>query len=299
MKRTTRNITLGLLLSSQLSTAQPKIPEKIEDKKKDLVENFEIKNNSADIIMDTLLSNNKNKILYFIEKPTKAYFLPGKEELFDLPSWIYLRENQIDKSSSTEEFLCYKIKESKVWIPKSSLSNNNKNLINKYLKPNTEKSIIVDKANRKLLVYNQYWKKLLKEFTIALSPFENWDKTIEWDGNTPEGKYYICFKNPASSFWIDPKTWKRLWSLQISYPNTQDAIEWLISWDITHKQYEWIKNNIEQKKIPNQGTSLGNYIMIHWGWNDEDWTLWCMWLNDEDMLRLNNNISKGSDIFIW
>jgi hypothetical protein len=45
-------------------------------------------------------------------------------------------------------------------------------LLFKYLKPKTEKSIVVDKVNRKMSVYDQYGKRLLKEFSIALSPFE-------------------------------------------------------------------------------------------------------------------------------
>lgn len=300
MKRTIRDVALGTLLSSHLLTSQPATAQGLESRKTDLIENFENKKTSIDKYLISLLSNNKNKISYFVEKPTKAYYdSDKKQEWCIIPTWTYLRENQIDNDLSTEELVCYTIKWKNIWIPKIMLSPIDEILINQYLKPKTEKAIVVDKSNRKLLVYNQYGKNLVKEFSIALSPMETWDKTIEWDGNAPEGKYYICYKNPASAFWENPETWSRLWSLQISYPNIQDAIEWLISGEITKAQYQWINNSIQQKKIPSQWTPLWNYIMIHWGGSEEDWTLWCIWLNDEDMLRLYNTIWTWTDIFIW
>ena len=59
----------------------------------------------------------------------------------------------------------------------------------------------------------------------------------------------------------------------VSYPNTQDAIEGVIAGDITTAQYHGIKTASNNRSVTNQGTRLGNYIMIHGGGSDRDWTL--------------------------
>ena len=300
MKNTKRNIALWALLSTQLLTAEPAVAQNVVNRKEDLVENLKTTEDSMNSSILKIIENNKNEIAYFTKQETKVYSdSTTKQELCTIPAWTYFRKVQIDQDNSNENYTCFSIKDKKVWINNKSLEASTDNLLLKYLKPKTEKSIVVDKVNRKMSVYDQYGKRLLKEFSIALSPFEKWDKTIEWDGNTPEGKYYVCYKNPASSFWTNPNTGGRLWSLQVSYPNTQDAVEWLISWDITKSEYQWIKNSIQQKKIPSQWTSLGNYIMVHWWGSEYDRTLGCMGLNNGDMLRLYNNITSWTDMFIW
>lgn len=287
---------LWTMISTQLLTWTPAVAQSFNEKKEDLLEVF-ADNNLLNQELNTLLLN--NRISYFTKHETKVYSSPDSiHELFIIPEGIYLKEYQIDESLSTNELLCYSIAWKNVWIKKNDLSPNNESVINKYLKPTTEKIIVVDKKWRRMKIYDQYWKNLVKEFIIALSPTENWDKTIEWDENTPEGKYYICFKKPVSEYWKNPKTWGRLWSLQVSYPNIQDAVEWLIAWDISTEEFHWINNSIQKKQIPNQSTALWNHIMIHWGWSDEDWTLWCIWLDNKDMFWLYNFIDRESEIFI-
>jgi hypothetical protein len=43
---------------------------------------------------------------------------------------------------------------------------------------------------------------------------------------------------------------------------------------------------------------LWNYIMIHGWWAEYDWTIWCMAVDDEDMLRLYNFINTWTDLYI-
>jgi murein L,D-transpeptidase YafK len=241
----------------------------------------------------------KDTIRYFIEKETPLYKDSSWKEVFTkMPAWTFLRESFINEKESTDNLLCIEIKGKKVWIEKTALTDNTVDTSNDFFKPTTEKVIIVDKSARKMIVYDQFWKHQVKELKIALSPRWEGDKTISGDWNTPEGKYYICLKNPASSFWRNPKTGWKLGSLMVSYPNTQDAIEGLIAGDINGNEYTWIKSAIRSKQTPNQNTKLWNYIMIH-GWGSQsDWTIWCMALNNEDMLWLYGFMNTGADLFI-
>ena len=300
-----RNLWMSLLLSSQIASGNPnvnQVPQNFSewDKSEIIFSNksqIEQIWNTSDAIYEALETD--NSIAYTLVPWSKVYKdSDGKEVLLSSPKWIVIRNNAINQDESTQDFLCVEYREHKAWIKKTSLTENDNKSIEEIDKPTTEKVIKVNKSGRKMEIYDQYGKRKVKEFKIAICSWDEWDKRIEWDWNTPEWKYYICFKNPASSFWTNPKTWWRLWSLQVSYPNSQDAFEWLISWDITQTQFNNINATIKTKWIPSQGTRLWNYIMIHWWWSDYDWTIWCMALDDEDMLRLYNYISKWTDLYI-
>lgn len=71
--------------------------------------------------------------------------------------------------------------------------------------------ILVDKAGRRMAVFAG--EKVLKEYKISLGFNPRGHKQEEGDGRTPEGKYYIDFKNPKSEYHL---------SLKISYPNQDD-----------------------------------------------------------------------------
>ena len=300
MKKTVRNAVIWTLITAKLLSSEPAIAQNIQESKQNLIENLEKKQQPIDSSISKILENNKNTICYITNKETKVYSdNEWKQVIWTIPAWTFIRKNNLTTEKGNEQFINCNFRGKEVWIPINNLTEGNNNITRELLKPKTEKAILVDKANRKIQVYGNYGTKLLKEFKTALSPWWEWDKIIEWDWNTPEGKYYICYKNPASAFWTNPKTGKRLWSLQVSYPNLQDAAEGLIAWDITKEQYQSIKSAVSKKGIPNQWTELWNYIMIHWGGNEYDWTAWCMGLSDEDMLWLYNNIWTGTDIFIW
>lgn len=293
-----------LAIVSQLSCWNPQADIKNNSLQwKEKIENVqwirsESEENASKAIYEALKKEGK-RIAYILIPWSNVYKdCEGKEILLSSPKWIVIHNNAINKEESTQDFLCVEYRGHKAWIERTSLSNNEWKPLEEIEKPTTEKVIRVNKAQRKMEVFDQYWKHKVKEFKIAICSWDKWDKKIEWDWNTPEWKYYICFKNPASSFWTNPKTWWRLWSLQVSYPNSQDAFEWLISWDITQAQFNNINITVKTKWVPSQGTRLWNYIMIHWWWSDYDWTIWCMALNDEDMLRLYSNISKWTDLYI-
>jgi hypothetical protein len=143
----------------------------------------------------------KDEIIYFINKETTLYKDPnGKEVFIKIPAGVFLRVSFINEEASIEDYLCIEIKEKRVWITKTALTENTPETFADFFKPTTEKVIIVDKEARKMVVYDQFGKRQVKEFNIALSLRGEGDKKHEGDGNTPEGMYYICAKNPISSF---------------------------------------------------------------------------------------------------
>ena len=295
-------IWAALLLSQQLAcwTAWDNNQISSLDSNQEKIEVVASKNvNQVSSELYESLENYTNKIIYQVVPNAKIYKdYWWKEILCHTPNWVVLRQSSIIEEDPNDGFVCVQYKWNKVWIERTSLTDVRWKTMEELEKPTTEKVIKVNKSARKMEVYNQYWKHKVKEFKIAISSRDDWDKTIEWDGNTPVGKYYICAKNPASSFWRNPKTWWRLWSLHVGYPNSQDAFEWLISWDITHSQFNSINNSIKSKWTPSQWTKLWNYIMIHGWWSSSDWTIWCMALDDNDMLRLYNYIGKWTDLYI-
>lgn len=297
--------TLGLLLlTAQLAIwcwdvaySKKKLDENNDKTKKEMLVNLADNKTSAESAL--YITKEPDSILYFIFQKTNLYNDIKWESVFlEMPAWMFLRKSFIDKSQSDKDYLCINHNKNKYWIKRDALKDNNIKSENEFYKPSTEKVIILDKTKRKMMVYDQYGKNLVKEFKIALSPRWNWDKTISWDWNTPEWRYYICNKNPVSSFWKNPKTWWGLGSLMVSYPNIQDWIEWLITGEINKNQYNRIKTAINNKSVPSQDTQLGNYIMIHWWGSKSDWTAWCAWLENEDMLWLFLFINTWTDLFI-
>lgn len=71
--------------------------------------------------------------------------------------------------------------------------------------------ILVHKSGRKMALFSG--DQVLKEYTISLGFNPRGHKQFEGDGRTPEGKYFIEYKNPNSEYNL---------SLKISYPNEQD-----------------------------------------------------------------------------
>ncbi|GBD26223.1 hypothetical protein HRbin30_01553 [bacterium HR30] len=71
--------------------------------------------------------------------------------------------------------------------------------------------IVVLKSQRRLLLLRG--DKTLKAYRVAIGRDPRGHKLREGDGRTPEGTYYIDWRNPKSKFHL---------SLHISYPNEAD-----------------------------------------------------------------------------
>jgi hypothetical protein len=69
-------------MAAQLSTTEPVMAQNLQDSKQNLIENFEANKATMNNSMQSILSNNKNGILYFTKQNTKAYNdAKGKEEI--------------------------------------------------------------------------------------------------------------------------------------------------------------------------------------------------------------------------
>ena len=77
----------------------------------------------------------------------------------------------------------------------------------------TADCVLVEKSKRTLTLLRQ--DKIIKRYRVALGKNPVGHKVQEGDGRTPEGLYWIDYRNPKSRFHL---------SLRISYPNTNDIM---------------------------------------------------------------------------
>jgi murein L,D-transpeptidase YafK len=128
--------------------------------------------------------------------------------------------------------------------------------------------IQVHKADRKM--YLLHHDRVLKTYDIALGFAPQGHKQFEGDGKTPEGQYFISYKNPDSDFHL---------SLKISYPNEADIAF-----------------------AEAQGKSPGGDIVIHGGpkkpVSRRDWTWGCVAVSDREMEVIYSMVEVGTPIFI-
>lgn len=128
--------------------------------------------------------------------------------------------------------------------------------------------IQVSKADRKLYLFNN--DKVLKSYDIGLGFQPVGHKQFEGDGKTPEGQYFISYKNPDSTYHL---------SLKISYPNETDIAF-----------------------AEAAGKSPGGDIVIHGGPNTRvtkrDWTWGCIAVTDREIEVIYSMVKPGTPIFI-
>jgi murein L,D-transpeptidase YafK len=128
--------------------------------------------------------------------------------------------------------------------------------------------IQVHKADRKLYLFHN--SRVLKSYDVALGFQPVGHKEFEGDGKTPEGAYFISYKNPDSRYHL---------SLKISYPNEAD-----------------IAFAEAAEKSP------GGDIVIHGGpdkrVNTRDWTWGCVAVTDREMEVIYSMVKEGTPIYI-
>lgn len=129
-------------------------------------------------------------------------------------------------------------------------------------------SVQVHKADRKM--YLLHHDKVLKEYDIALGFAPVGHKQFEGDGKTPEGTYFINYKNPDSEFHL---------SLKVSYPNDAD-----------------------RAYASSMGKRPGGDIFIHGGPKKKvyqrDWTAGCIAVTDRQMEVIYSMVKQGTPIHI-
>jgi len=112
---------------------------------------------------------------------------------------------------------------------------------------------------------------LLKSYPFELGFAPTGHKTVEGDGKTPEGTYYINRRNPNSRYHL---------SLGISYP---DANDWAAARAL--------------------GLSPGGDIFIHGTTNpfsnEQDWTWGCIAVTNDEMEEIYAMVKNGTIISIY
>jgi murein L,D-transpeptidase YafK len=147
--------------------------------------------------------------------------------------------------------------------------------------------IVIRKSARQLDLY--HGGVLTHTYRIALGFAPEGDKEREGDGRTPEGQFYVCVKNPESSFGV---------SLGVSYPSRDDAERGLRQNLIDQREYGLIVAAIDAGQAPPMKTALGGEIYIHAGGSDRDWTQGCVGLDEGDMAELYAAVEVGTPITI-
>lgn len=138
----------------------------------------------------------------------------------------------------------------------------------------TNPRVVIVKSTHRLLIYDGDTK--VKTYRVGFGKRQG-DKTREGDKRTPEGKFYICTKNPNSRFTL---------SLGLSYPNIEDAGRGLRDGLIRRSQHDTIVAAIRARRQPPWNTTLGGEIMIHGCGGGSDWTLGCVAMDDDDIREL-------------
>lgn len=150
--------------------------------------------------------------------------------------------------------------------------------------------IIVYKGKRLLIAQTGEIELLRCAIHLGNEPIGQ--KRAEGDGRTPEGRYYVCTKNPKSKFHL---------ALGISYPGIEDAEKALMEGRIGSKEHAAIVNAQRERKRPAWDTPLGGYIMIH-GEHPEgrtgDWTAGCIAMANSDIEKLYDLAEIGDEIII-
>ncbi len=132
----------------------------------------------------------------------------------------------------------------------------------------------VDKAARRLRLIHD--GRVIREYVIALGAAPYGHKREEGDERTPEGNYFIDWRNPYSVAHL---------SLHISYPNAED-----------------------RARARAEGVDPGGDIMIHgllngWGWLGRlhalrDWTNGCIAVTNIEMRQIWALVPNGTPITI-
>ena len=115
------------------------------------------------------------------------------------------------------------------------------------------------------------------------------DKQREGDLATPEGDFYICYKNFTSKY-------HRF--LGISYPNVEDAERGLREGLITRTEHDQICAAIAQKQCPPWKTPLGGEVGLHGPCPNVTWTHGCIAMSVEHIERLYELLEIGDQVTI-
>jgi murein L,D-transpeptidase YafK len=148
--------------------------------------------------------------------------------------------------------------------------------------------IVVSKSARTMTVYDQAGRAL-GEFAVILGEASVGPKRREGDRKTPEGEYFVCFKNSQSRFHL---------SLGLSYPNVTDARRGLLAGLISEEEYQRIVQANRLKTIPPWTTALGGEIFIHGKKGGNTATAGCIAISDHEIEEFFPLVEPGTPVII-
>ena len=146
--------------------------------------------------------------------------------------------------------------------------------------------VVVTKHNRTLVLYDGAQVVLRIPVVTGQNPV---DKIHEGDLATPEGDFYICYKNPASRY-------HRF--LGLSYPNAEDADRGERDRLITPTEAATIRAAITGRQCPPWKTALGGEVGLHGPCPNVTWTHGCVAMTVEQIEQLYNLLNLGDPVTI-
>lgn len=148
-------------------------------------------------------------------------------------------------------------------------------------------SLKIYKAERRM----EMWVggERVRTFKVGLGGNPKGDKVRQGDSKTPEGTYYVAWKNPKSSFHL---------FLGLSYPMPRHAKAAVRSGRMTKAVATKIKKRVKKRGIPPQLTPLGGYVGIHGGGGGADWTLGCIAVSNAEIEWIYARMRHGDEIVV-
>ncbi|MDI9318846.1 MAG: L,D-transpeptidase [Phycisphaerales bacterium] len=140
--------------------------------------------------------------------------------------------------------------------------------------------IVVSKSHYRVALY--YRKQLIRTYKAVFGPNPHFNKLMEGDRNTPEGRFTIINKNPSSKYHK---------FMLLNYPNDSAQI-----------RFKQLK---AMGKIPTTA-KIGGDVGIHGIWKGGDdmiemgvgWTDGCIALKNKDVEELFSFVGVGTQVLI-
>jgi len=152
--------------------------------------------------------------------------------------------------------------------------------------------VLVEKGAHRLSLFDG--ERRVKTWRVAIGGGKG-NKVREGDRCTPEGDFFVCYKNPNSKYTL---------SLGLSYPNEEDAARGLRDGLITRAQHDAIVAAAGGRSFDANTwealwkTPLGGEIMIHGHGAGRDWTLGCVAMDDDAIRELYPILPYGTPVRI-
>jgi murein L,D-transpeptidase YafK len=146
--------------------------------------------------------------------------------------------------------------------------------------------VVITKHERTLRLYDGEEEVMRFEVVLGRNPA---DKVREGDLATPEGRFYVCYKNPRSRY-------HRF--LGLSYPGLEDAQRGLRQKLIHRAQFRRIAEAIGSRRAPPWDTPLGGEVGLHGPCPNRTWTHGCVAMSVEQIERLYELLQPGDEVTI-